>query len=73
MKEINSMRRVQSIRILALTVVLTGAFVALRSAATPGEDNSCKGSMDQCCKKKNKGDTFKTNWENLSRQFFSSI
>jgi hypothetical protein len=75
MKEIN-MRKSNTIRIVILAVILAGAFVVLRSAASTGKSSACKGSkesMERCCKKKNAESADKTTWGNLSQQFFSSI
>jgi hypothetical protein len=73
MKEINQMRKKNIIQIAMLTAVLVGAFIVFRSAASAGSNNSGKESVDECCKKKNAGQADKMIWENLSRQFFSSI
>jgi hypothetical protein len=67
------MRRRNTIRIAMLAVVLAGAFLVLRSAASTGKNSPCKESMDQCCKKKNAGEADRRIWKNLSQQFFSSI
>jgi hypothetical protein len=69
------MKKRNTIRIVMLVLVLTGAFIVFRSAASASRHNSSKESMDQCCKKKNAAGSSieKTTWEHLSRQFFSSI
>lgn len=56
-----------------LAMVLTGAFLVLRSASPAGKNKPCKESMDQCCEKKQTDKADKVIWENLSQQFFSSI
>jgi hypothetical protein len=71
--ETTKMRRRHTIRIAMLAIVLAGAFIVLRSAASASKSDSCKESIDECCKKKETGNPNKTTWENLSRQFFSSI
>ncbi|MDP4263466.1 MAG: hypothetical protein Q8941_13145 [Bacteroidota bacterium] len=67
------MRKKNTIRIAMLMTVLIGAFIVLHSAASIRQDKPSKESMDQCCKKKNSGNTNKAAWENLSLQFFSSL
>jgi hypothetical protein len=63
------MRKRNTIRIAIITVVVAGALLLLKSAASNGKGKASKESMEQCCKK-NPG---RTSWESLSQQFFSSI
>jgi hypothetical protein len=74
--ETTNMSKRNIIRIAILAVVLAGAFLVLRSAASTGKNNPCKQSkesMEQCSGKKNAGGADKMIWENLSQEFFSSI
>jgi len=73
MNKPTNMRRRNTLRIAILAFALAGTFLFLRSAASAGQNNSCKESMDECCKKKNAGEADTKSWENLSRQFVSSI
>ena len=54
-------------------IVLTGSLFLLISAASDRKSSSSKESVDECCKKKTGTEADKKSWENLSRQFFSSI
>jgi len=66
------MRR-STIRIAIAAIVLAGSMFLLISAASAPKNSSCKETMDDCSKKKNTGETDQKSWENLSRQFFSSL
>jgi len=61
-----------TIRLAILAVLLAGTFMVLHSKAPVAKADSCKESLDGCCKKeeKNSGGMI---WENISHQFFSSM
>jgi len=66
------MRR-STLQIAITALVLAGSLFLLISAASTAKKSSSKESMDECCKNKKTGEADKKTWENLSRQFFSSI
>jgi hypothetical protein len=68
-----NMSRKNTIRLVIVSAILAGAFLILSSASSTPKDRSCKESIDECCKKKNAGESDKATWKNLSQQFFSSI
>jgi len=67
-----NMRR-STIQIAIIAIVLAGSLFLLISAASTAKKNSSKESMDECYKNKKTGEANQKSWENLSRQFFSSI
>jgi len=67
------MRNRNTIRILSLVVIIAGIFLVLRAATPAKNQEPCKESMDQCCKKRGDDESNKMIWETLPHQFFSSI
>lgn len=68
------MRRNNSLRIVALALVIAGSFIVLRSAGSSKNVTNCKETKQACCKcKKPQGSSQQGDmiWESLSRQFFS--
>jgi hypothetical protein len=69
-----NMRGNRTIRIaLLMTAMMIGCFFLFRSASATGKSNSGTESMEECCKKKENGKEAGRTWQNLSRQFSSSI
>jgi hypothetical protein len=68
------MRRNNSLRIVALALVIAGSFIVLRSSGNSKSTTDSKEPKEVCCKcKKPQGSSQQGDmiWENLSRQFFS--
>jgi hypothetical protein len=68
-----NMRSRNAIRLISLAVVTAGVFLVLQAATPAKNQEPCKESMDQCCKKKGSDESNKMIWETLPQQFFSSI
>jgi hypothetical protein len=59
------------IRATFVVMAITGALLVLGSAKPVSSASPCPESMEQCCKKKNKGGTDNMIRETLSGQFFT--
>jgi hypothetical protein len=67
------MRSRNTLRIVSLAVIIAGIFLVLWAATPVKNQEPCKESMDQCCKKKGSDESNNLIWETLPHQFFSSI
>ena len=68
----HTMRYTNYIRIIVLGVVICGTYLVLQASRPRAGADACKESVDECCKKHEKGDGGMI-WENISHQFFSSL
>jgi len=65
------MRQKLTLKIVLLTIALTGAFLILRSSSPASKpDDAGTESLDASCKKQESSGVI---WENISHQFFSSF
>ncbi|MGN6294415.1 MAG: hypothetical protein ACTHMV_16825 [Chitinophagaceae bacterium] len=65
------MRQKLTLKIVLLTIALTGTFLILRSSSPAQPDNTgTEESLDASCKKQESSGVI---WENISHQFFSSF
>ncbi|MBL7741443.1 MAG: hypothetical protein JNK14_19645 [Chitinophagaceae bacterium] len=67
------MRNRNTIRSLLLAAVIALSFLALWAASPVKGQNSCKESMEGCCKKTSDDNSDKMSWETLPHRFFSSL
>jgi hypothetical protein len=64
------MRQKLTLKIVLLTIALTGAFLVLRSSSPADKPDTGTESLDGSCKKQESSGVI---WENISHQFFSSF
>ncbi|MBN8876590.1 MAG: hypothetical protein J0I32_03535 [Sphingobacteriales bacterium] len=64
------MKQKLTLKIVLLTIALTGTFLILRSSSPAQPDSAGTESLDASCKKQESSGVI---WENISHQFFSSF